>query len=216
MNKKAIRKLSYGVYIISTTEGEKPTGCTANSAMQITSDPATIAISINHDNYTNTCISKSEMFSIGILPEDVDISIIGNFGFQSGKEVDKYENIPYKMIEGLPVPDAACAYMICKVVDSFETSSHTVFLGELIEADVYNDKNPMTYAHYHDVKNGRSPEKSPIYVPEDESGDKQEEKWVCSVCGYIYDGDVPFEELPEDYKCPVCKAPKNKFEKKTA
>jgi len=213
MNKNAIRKLSYGVYIISTVDNGRPTGCTANSAMQITSAPPTIAVSINHDNYTNKCIQESGIFSIGILPESVDLSIIGNFGFQSGKDVNKYDNIPYKMIEGVPVPDAVCSFMICKVIDSFETSTHTVFLGELREADVYNDENPMTYAHYHYVKNGKSPAKSPIYVPEEEES-VAKEKWVCTVCGYIYDGDVPFEELPEDYKCPICKAPKSKFEKR--
>lgn len=216
MNTIAIRKLSYGVYIMSTMDGDRPTGCTANSAMQITSEPATIAISINHNNYTNKCIQDSGMFSIGILPEDVDLSVIGNFGFKSGKDVNKYENTPYKMISGMPVPDVSCAYMICKVIDQFETSTHTVFLGELIDADVYSDKNPMTYAHYHDVKNGKSPVNSPIYVPEEDkkNNEAKGEKWVCTICGYEYNGDVPFEELPEDYKCPICKAPKSKFEKR--
>ena len=91
MNQNAVRKLSYGVYIISTLDGERPTGCVANSAMQITSSPATIAVSINHDNYTNECIKKSGKFALSIMSEEADPGIIGVFGFQSGKDTNKFD-----------------------------------------------------------------------------------------------------------------------------
>ena len=111
MNKSAFRKLSYGVYLISSLDGDRPTGCIANSAMQITSDPASIAISINHDNFTNSCIERTGKFAISILSENTDPGIIGTFGFQSGKNVNKFDSVSYKTVEGLPVMPAriSCA-----------------------------------------------------------------------------------------------------------
>ena len=99
MNKSAFRKLSYGVYLISSLDGDRPTGCIANSAMQITSDPASIAISINHDNFTNSCIERTGKFAISILSENTDPGIIGTFGFQSGKNVNKFDSVSYKTVE---------------------------------------------------------------------------------------------------------------------
>ena len=93
INKNTFRSLSYGVYIVSTLDGDRPTGCVANSAMQITSEPATIAISINHDNYTNACIEKSGKFALSILSEQSDSGLIGTFGFQSGKDVNKFDGV---------------------------------------------------------------------------------------------------------------------------
>ena len=107
MNKSAFRKLSYGIYLISSLDGDRPTGCIANSAMQITSDPASIAISINHDNYTNSCIERTGKFAISILSENTDPGIIGTFGFQSGKNVNKFDSVSYKTVEGLPVIEDA-------------------------------------------------------------------------------------------------------------
>lgn len=211
MNKNAFRGLSYGVYIISTTDGERPTGCVANSVMQITSSPATIAVSMNHDNYTNSCIAQSGKFAVSILSEKSDAGLIGRFGFQSGKDVDKFEGIESLEKEGVSIIPDACGYIVCKVIDKMETSTHTVFLGEVIDADVLKNEEPMTYAYYHKVVKGKSPKNAPTYLPEE----KQEEvKWVCGICGYEYDGEIPFEELPEDYKCPICRQPKSVFQKK--
>lgn len=207
MNKKAFQNLSYGVYVVSTLDGDRPTGCIANSAMQITSSPATFAVSINHDNYTNGCVEKSGTFAISVLSEQSNADIIGTFGFQSGKDVDKFSMVDAVEKEGLNIVTDACAYIVCKVIDKMETSTHTVFLGEAIAADVLKEENPMTYAYYHKVVKGKSPKNAPTYVEEE----KKDGKWVCSVCGYTYDGKTPFEELPEDYVCPLCKQPKSKF-----
>ena len=207
MNKNTFRSLSYGVYIISTLDGDRPTGCVANSVMQITSSPATIAVSMNHDNYTNSCIAESGVFAVSILSQDSDPGLIGRFGFQSGKDVNKFEGVEAVVKEGVSVIPDSCGYMVCKVIDKMETSSHTVFLGEVIDADVLKSEEPMTYAYYHKVVKGKSPKNAPTYIPEEE----KKEKWVCSICKYEYDGEVPFEELPEDYKCPICKQPKSKF-----
>ncbi len=99
MDTNIFTKMSYGVYIVSTMDGERPTGCIANSIMQITSSPATVAVSINHDNYTNGCIEKTGKFSYSILAEDSDTGLIGNFGFRSGKDVDKFQHVDYEMVQ---------------------------------------------------------------------------------------------------------------------
>ncbi|MGN1147355.1 MAG: flavin reductase [Lachnospiraceae bacterium] len=223
MNTNAFRSLSYGVYVISTWDAGRPTGCTANSAMQITSDPATIAISINHSNYTNECIQKAGKFAISILGENSDPSIIGNFGFQSGRDVNKFDNVDYAVKGYMPVVTDACAYIVCEVIDKMETNTHTVFLGKVVDCDVLKKDDAMTYAYYHKVIKGKSPKAAPTYLPdeaeesaaEDTAAKGTKEVYVCSICGYVYEGEIPFEELPDDFVCPICKHPKSDFVKKT-
>ncbi|MEE0884592.1 MAG: flavin reductase [Faecalimonas sp.] len=214
MNKNAFRNMSYGVYVVSTLDGERPTGCVANSAMQITSEPATIAVSINHDNYTNACIEKTGKFAISILTEQSDAGIIGRFGFQSGKDVNKFDGVEAVVKEGISVVADACSYLVCKVINKMETATHTVFLGEVIAADVLKEEEPMTYAYYHKVVKGKSPKNAPTYIAEEEETVQKEEKWVCGICGYEYRGELPFDEVPEQFVCPVCKQPKSVFVKK--
>ena len=161
MNTKVFRNLSYGVYVISSLDGERPTGCIANSVMQITSSPATIALSMNHDNYTNSCIAASGKFAVSILSEESDPGLIGNFGFQSGKDVNKFDAADYRMESGLPIVTDSCGYIVCRVIDKMETSTHTVFLGEVIDGDVIGSNPPMTYAYYHQVVKGKSPKNAP-------------------------------------------------------
>lgn len=209
INKNTFRSLSYGVYIVSTLDGDRPTGCVANSAMQITSEPATIAVSINHDNYTNACIEKTGKFALSILSEQSDSGLIGTFGFQSGKDVNKFDGVDAQVQSDISVIKDSCGYIVCKVIDKMETSTHTVFLGEVIEADVLEKADAMTYAYYHKVVKGKSPKNAPTYIAEEET--KQEGKWMCGVCGYAYAGEVPFEEVPESYVCPICKQPKSVF-----
>lgn len=166
MNPFVTRNLSYGVYVIGTKDGDRPVGCIANSAMQITSSPITVAISINHDNYTNQCIEKTGKFSISILSVNCDPKIIGKFGYFSSKDVNKYEEHPYKIIEDVPVIDECCGYMVFRVINKMETSTHTVFLGEMVEGDLRNDEIPMTYSYYHKVIKGVSPKNAPTYIAE--------------------------------------------------
>lgn len=210
MNKKVFRNLSYGVYVISTLDGDRHTGCIANSVMQITSSPASVAVSINHDNYTNSCIEKSGMFAVSILSEKSDPGIIGTFGFQSGKDNNKFENVGFHVSQGAAVLDDSCGYIMCKVTGKLETSTHTIFLGEALDGDTIGNTPAMTYAYYHNVIKGKSPKNAPTYLPEEDSAPAGR-KWVCSICGYVYDGSTPFSELPDSYVCPVCRQPKEKF-----
>ncbi len=211
MDKRALFDLSYGVYVVSTRDGDRSTGCIANSVMQITSEPATIAVSMNHANYTHECIKKSGVFVVSVLTENSDPSIIGEFGFKSGMSVSKFANIKSKEYGGILIPDAAKSFILCRVINTLETATHTVFLGEVADAAIIAEGEPMTYAYYHKVIKGKSPKNAPTYVAEDLP---EKSVWKCSVCGYVYDGDVPFEELPESYICPICGVPKSMFRKK--
>ena len=163
MNVNAIYKLSYGVYVISTWDEGRGTGCVANSVMQITSNPATIAVSINHNNYTNQCIQESGRFAISILGEHTDPSVIGTFGFRSGRDCNKFDEVEQVVKGFMPVVAEACGYITCEVVDKMETDTHTVFLGKVLDADVMKEDDVMTYAYYHNVIKGKSPKNAPTY-----------------------------------------------------
>ena len=152
MNNNVFKNLSYGVYIVSCECDGKYTGCTVNSIMQITSSPATVALSVNHENYTHSCIEKTNPLAIG------------TFGFRSGRDCNKFDIIPYEIIDGLPVIKEACAYLICNLKDKIETSTHTVFLADVLNGDILNDNTPMTYSYYHSVIKGKSPKTAPTYI----------------------------------------------------
>lgn len=165
MNNKIFQKISYGMYIVSTMDDGRATGCVANSAMQITSSPATIAISINHNNYTNKCIKECGKFGISILSEETEPLLIGTFGFKSGKDTHKFMGVDFKIVEEIPVIKNTCGYVVCEVIDKMETETHTVFLGKVIDGEVFDgDKKPMTYAYYHQVIKGTSPKNAPTYI----------------------------------------------------
>ena len=208
MNSKILRDLSYGVYVVGSLDGDRKVGCIANSAMQITSNPSTIAVSINHDNYTNECIKKSNKFSISILNEESNPNIIGTFGFSSSKDVDKYNDFDHEEVEGIPVIKDSNGYIVFEVTNVLETETHTIFVGNVIGMDKYNDKVPMTYKYYHEVLKGSSPKKAPTYQ-EDVATEIKGNRWKCLMCGYIYEGD----ELPLDFVCPICGQPREVFEK---
>lgn len=207
MDKTAFFNLSYGVYLCTTWDEGRPTGCVANSAMQITSSPATIAISINHDNYTCKCIKDCGHFAVSILAEDNDPLLIGKFGFRSGESVNKFEDTPYEVRGKLPVPNEVLSWFSCKVISAMETSTHTVFLGEVIDAGNLKQGEPMTYSYYHKVLKGKTAPKAPTFV--EEPSEQTQNKKVCGVCGYVFEGD--FDALPSDWACPVCGVGKNQF-----
>lgn len=211
MDKKVLRNLSYGVYVVTSRDKDKNVGCIANSIMQVTSNPSVIAVSINHDNYTNKVIKENNKFGVSILKETTDAKIIGTFGYKSSKDIDKFDGINFKEILEIPVLENTCGYMVCKVIDTMETSTHTIFLGEVIEADDYSTENAMTYKYYHENLKGSSPKNAPTYEETSISQvdkDSKKRKWKCSICGYIHEAD----ELPDDFKCPICGVGKEYFE----
>lgn len=205
MDNKVLRNLSYGMYIIGAKD-TAPVGCIANTVVQITSDPQTIAISINHNNHTNEITKKTGIFSVSILPETINQEIIGLFGYKSSRDINKYENINTIDLEGLPVLTESCGNMVCKVINATETSTHTIFIGEVIASNNYNENKPMTYRYYHEVLKGKSPKNAPTYVEEPE---KSTNTWKCEMCGY----EITTETLEEDFRCPICGEPASVFKK---
>lgn len=205
MNEEVLKDLSYGVYVVTSMDEEKPVGCIANCVMQITYD--TIAISIHHDNFTNHCIKNSKRFAISILAEDVNDKIIPIFGFRSCKDTDKFSEVKTKYVDNLPVIEDSVGYLTCELNGEFETVTHTVFFGKIIDSELLSDKTPMTYAYYHSVKKGTSPKNAPTYSENKSS----KVGYKCTVCNYVYEGDLTKE--PETYVCPICKKPKSFFVK---
>lgn len=164
MDTSALTKLSYGMYVIGTRDNERFCGCIANSLIQITAEPVTIALSINHNNYTNECIKNTKEFSICVLGEKINPLIIGTFGFRSARDFNKFENIPYQIIEGLPICNDSCAYLLCKVINTTETNTHTIFIADVTQCQTTKEETPMTYAYYHNVIKGKSPKNAPTYI----------------------------------------------------
>jgi flavin reductase (DIM6/NTAB) family NADH-FMN oxidoreductase RutF/rubredoxin len=223
MDTKALYKISYGVYIVCSVDGDKINGQVANTVIQVASEPPTIAVSINKDNLTHEYIKNSGVFTASILCQDTPLSFIGNFGFKSGREINKFQGINYKTgTTGAPVvTDNATGYLEVKVTSEIDVGTHTLFIGELVDAGVLTEDTVMTYEYYHQVKRGTTPKSAPSYVEkkEEKSGMK---KYECSVCGYVYDpadGDpengiapgTAFEDLPDDWVCPICAASKEDF-----
>jgi flavin reductase (DIM6/NTAB) family NADH-FMN oxidoreductase RutF/rubredoxin len=230
MDPKTLHKVSYGLYVICSKNGEKFNGQIANALFQVTSEPPSIAISINKQNLTHEYIKKSKFFTVSILSESTPMNFIGNFGFKSGRDIDKLKNVNYKLgKEKIPiVTDNAIACIEAKVIDKIDVGTHTIFIGNVIDAEIFLEDKPMTYDYYHKVKGGFSPKTAPTYsVMIDKVFKKEEEKmnkFVCKICGYVYDpqkGDLEngiqpgtkFEDLPNDWVCPVCGARKEDFEK---
>ena len=203
---ESLKNLSYGVYVATTKTPEKSTGCIVNSVIQVTYN--TMAISINHNNYTNECIKSSGHFAISILPEDIDENVIPTFGFQSGRNVNKFDNIEKITAQGLDIIKNCVSYLILDVINTIETETHTIFIAEIAGGDVINpNKTPMTYAYYHLIKKGLTPKNAPTFIEQE----TKTEGYKCSVCGYIYKGNI--EDEPDDFICPICKQPKSVFKK---
>lgn len=228
MNKKSLYKISYGMYIVSAKNGQKFNGQIANTVFQITSEPMTIAVSVNKQNLTHEFIEESKAFSISVLTRETPMTVIGKFGFKSGRDIDKFSDTEYKMEStGVPIVlENTLAYLEAKLLNSLDVDTHTVFIGEVINGEIIEDVEPMTYAYYHQVKKGKSPKTAPTYIAEakEKKSQTSDDKYKCTICGYIYDpikGDsstgiepnTSFTDLPTDWVCPICGAGKPDFVK---
>ena len=220
--------ICYGMYIVSSHDNGKLNGQIANTVFQVTAEPPKIAVSINKSNLTYDFIKKSEVFAISVLSEEVPMKFIGLFGFKSGRDIDKFKDIKYKIgITGAPVVlENSISYFECKLEGSLDAGTHVIFIGKVVDARMISESAPLTYSDYHKIKKGLSPKTAPTYVKKQETEKKEEatmKKYVCLVCGYIYDpekGDpdagikpgTAFADLPEDWVCPECGAGKDQFE----
>ena len=220
INFEALFKISYGLYIVSTGEGDKGNGFISNAVFQVTSEPAQFAVCCNKDNYSSELIEKHKKFSITILDKEASTATISKYGYKSGKNVNKFDgSTVIKGESGVPVVmDDAIAYMECKLVNTFEVGTHNIYIGELVNAELMSaDSEPLTYAYYRESKKGMAPKNAPTYIDKSKLVKKEKpagKKYKCAVCGYIYDEaeeGTPFSELPDSYNCPVCGADKEDF-----
>jgi len=226
MNLKALHNLSYGLYVVSSRKGDRLNGQIANTVIQVTSEPPAVAVCINKKNLTHEFIAESKVFTASMLSRDTPLSFIGHFGFKSGRDVDKLKDISYKLGETKApiVLDHSLSYLEARVINQADVGTHTIFIGEVVGADMLKEGEPMTYAYYHEVKRGTTPKTAPTYIEERKEAVSKMTKYRCTVCGYIYDpalGDpdggvkpgTAFEQLPDGWVCPVCGASKDAFEK---
>ncbi|NLG87340.1 MAG: High molecular weight rubredoxin [Firmicutes bacterium] len=228
MDTKAMYALSYGLYVVAAKNDDRINGQIANTVFQISSDPVTVAVSINKQNLTHEFITASGKFSVSILAQETPLEFIGHFGFHSGRDLDKFANVNWiKSPAGLPyLSENTVSCLEASVVDQIDVHTHTVFIGTITDAKVLTNAKPMTYAYYHQIKRGTTPKTAPTYqkqeMPPAANDSSSSGKYQCQVCKYIYDpeqGDperniplgTPFDKLPVDWKCPICGAPKEAF-----
>ncbi len=247
MRLQAFHKLSYGMYLVASEfEGIK-TGYIANTAFQVTSKPPQIAISCHKNNKSTGTILQSGVFSISVLKKELNVKLIGDFGFMSGSDLDKFKDVDTITAKtGAPIVlDESVAWFDCEVREKTDLGSHWLIIGEVLESEQVLDEEPLTYAYYREKYKMFSPKNSPTYIEKakldeekkqeeqellaEKGGTKQAESdeavpHVCQICGYTYDPEVgdpslgippgtPFEDLPEEYKCPICSAGKEYFKK---
>ena len=194
MDNKALYNLSYGVFMLSTKTSDKANGCITNTCIQVASGPTRVAISVLNKNYTCDLIKKSGIFALSVLDQTVTFDTFKLFGYQSGRDVDKFAGMNLKTdLNGIPyLSEHTCSVISCKVVNSQDLTSHTLFIAEVVDAEVVSGRRPLTYADYQaNVK------PKPI-VKLQES--RKIIAWRCKICGYVYDSAV----LPDDYICPIC------------
>ncbi len=240
MDYKAFHKLSYGLYIIASEYEGQRAGYIANTAFQVTSTPPQLAISCHKKNETTGVILKSGVFSVSVLRKNINIKIIGDFGFMSSSDIDKFASVKTTTaISGAPVIlDESIAWFACKVVQRIDVGSHVLVIGEILDSRITSDEDPLTYDYYREKYKMLAPQNAPTYIDQSKleesvvAGDKDEEplpgpemeEYICVICGYKYreeEGDpslgIPpgtrFEDLPADYRCPICNAGKDYFRK---
>ncbi len=228
---ESLFKLSYGMCIVSSKKGSRFNGCIVNTVFQLTPDPPMIAVSVNKQNLTHEYITDSKVFTVSVLSQEAPMHFIGRFGFRSGRDIDKFEQVNYKIGQtGVPIVlDNTVAFLEAEVAQSIDVVTHTLFIAKIVACETLDgDKEPMTYAYYRDIKQGRTPRTAATYIekkPKEKSvqGAKNMKKYKCLMCGYIYDPDVgdtengveagtAFEDLPDDWVCPECGAGKDEFE----
>lgn len=206
MDIKAFFKLTYGLYIVTSKADEKESGCVVNTMTQVTADPCQVCVTLNKSNYTTQIIEQSNVFNVSVLLDDVSMDVIRQFGFQCGKDVDKFSGIDYQTDQnGVKyLTQDSAAMFVCHVNQKVDVGTHIMFIAEVIDAKTLSEKPVLTYTAYHEKKNGTTPKSAPSYVEE-----TQKHGWRCDVCGFIYEG----ETLPDDYICPICKVDASHFHK---
>ena len=228
---QSLFNLSYGMCIVSSKMGDDFNGCIVNTVFQVTPEPPMVVVSIHRENLTYEYISESGVFAISILAEVAPMDFIGRFGFKTGRDIDKFQNVNYRTgTTGAPIIlDNTVGFLEAEVTESVDVETHTLFIGKIKACETIDSaKVPMTYCYYRDIKGGRTPRRAATYIgvkpkPKPAKGAEKMEKYRCLICGYIYDPEVggpgsgvapgtSFGDLPDDWVCPDCGAGKDRFE----
>ncbi len=198
MSKEAMDKLTYGLFVLTAKEGEKDNGCIVNTVIQVTINPNCIAAVVDKKNYTHDMIMRTKEFNVSVLTEKSKFDTYKHWGFQSGADVDKTEQITFKRSKNglIYLTEETNAFISAKVISSTDLRTHTLFLADVTDAEVLSSDESVTYSYYR--KNIKTQPKA----------DGAKKGFVCTVCGYIYEGDT----LPEDFICPWCNHPAEDFE----
>lgn len=205
INEKSLNKISYGLFVLSARNGDKDNGCIINTAQQVTSSPLKISITVNKGNFTCKMIKSTGEFNLSVLCEKANFDIFTKYGFKSGRDTDKVpRNSPRTENGIIYVPDIANTVISAKVTNEIDLGTHIMFIADITETLALNEEPSLTYAYYHtNIKPQPKAEKS------------EGKKWVCTICGFIYDDakeKIPFEQLPDNWTCPLCNHPKSDFE----
>lgn len=212
MDLTVLYNLSYGLYIVGAFKDGRPAGCVVNTCFQVTSERPMLAVSLNRSNYTLEAIKENKRFSLSILAEDSDPSVIGRFGFYSSRDTDKYAGFGFDVKDFVPCVKGRFAGRLILEAERFvDCETHVLVLARLIDT-VEGSGTPMTYAYYHNVIKGTAPKSAPTYRGEndkdtDTSGNHKR-RYECDVCHYIAETDG---ELPDDFVCPVCGVDRSHF-----
>ena len=201
IEKEAMYKLTYGLFMVTSTDGAKQNGCIVNTVSMLTDNPKRITVFVNKANYTEELLRKTGVFNVSVLTESTPFSIFEQFGFCSGRDKDKFEGTNYPKTEnGLYyLPEHTNAVLSAKVIDAHDYGTHTLFVAEVTEAKTLSEENSVTYAYY---QSNIKPK------PQAQKAEGNKKRWVCKICGYVHEG----EELPDDFVCPLCKHPAEDFE----
>ena len=200
---KALQKITYGLFVITCSYDGRDNGMICNTVTQVASDPMRIAVSINKANFSHDMIKNAGTMNVCMLTEEAPFEVFTRFGFQSGKDADKFagEQV-FRSANGAPLLTKYInSFMSLKVVDYSDLGSHGLFICEPTDSAVMSDKPSMSYAYYHANVKPKRP------APAADSGEKKVKGYICNICGYIYEG----ETLPEDFICPLCKHPASDF-----
>ena len=221
LNIEAFFKISYGLYAISSCNKNKINGYISNAVFQVTSEPAQFAICTNKNNFTTELINESKLLSISVLKKEADSKLIGDFGYKSGRDIDKFADHKYMTgASGVPILlEDTIAWFECKVKQTIDVGTHILFVAEIIGNDLIDSAGePLTYAYYRDVKNGKAPKNAPTYIDKDhaQTAASDAKQYKCLICGYVYDPakhkEPDFTSLSDDWSCPVCGINKSNFE----
>ena len=206
MDSSAFHKIGYGLYVLVARHGDKDNACIINVAQQLTSDPPQLMICVNKQNLTHEMVLRTAKFNLCPLSEEATMKPFEHFGFQSGRTVNKFENCEVELRSQnglLYLPKFINACFQCVVTKSIDLGTHTMFIARVMDASVFSESPSITYTYYQQhIK-----PKPPVQTPTQPDITPSSSRWVCDVCGYVYNGN----ELPDDFICPICKHPKSDF-----